>query len=72
MTDKQKVKQYMEEHGSITTAEAFTHLGCSRLSGRIYDLKADGVPIRKEMIPVKNRDGEKTYVAQYSIGKEAV
>lgn len=37
-----RVLQYIKEHGSITSMEAFTDLRITRLSGRIFDLKQLG------------------------------
>lgn len=46
---RRAVLEYMETHGSIDQYRAFTELGCSRLSARIAELKAEGVPIYGEM-----------------------
>lgn len=70
MIDKLKVLQYMKEHGGITSARAFYDLGCSRLSGRIYDLKKDGIGIDKKMVSVQCRDGNYTRVAYYFLTGE--
>lgn len=45
--------------------------GCYRLGARIWDLKAQGVPIKSETVTGKNRYGERTCFARYSIIKEA-
>jgi hypothetical protein len=42
--------------------------GIMRLASRIADLKQMGVPIRKEMVSGKNRYGERTSYAKYSLG----
>lgn len=60
----------MQDYGSITQAEAVTEYGCYRLGARIWDLKAQGVPIRSETVTGKNRYGERTSFARYSIIKE--
>lgn len=52
-------------------AEAVTEYGCYRLGARIWDLKAQGVPIKSETVTGKNRYGERTCFARYSIIKEA-
>lgn len=41
-SQNQSVLAYLEEHGSITVMEAFTELHITRLSARIYDLRARG------------------------------
>lgn len=67
MTQKEKILQYLKEHGTITTREAFVNLGVTRLASRIWDLRNDGYNIIREMISVKNRDGDKCAVAQYRL-----
>ena len=66
-TQTERIVEYMEEFDSITPLEAMRDLGCYRLSARIYDLKKDGADIKKEMIQVRNRFGEFTTVAQYTL-----
>ena len=66
-TQNTKVLNYMREHGSITSLEAFTDLSITRLSGRIYDLKQDGHIIKSEMEEHVNKAGEKTRYARYSL-----
>ena len=66
-TTQQRVFDYMADFGSITSIEAFTDLGESRLSARIYELKDKGVNIGDEFIEVKNRFGETRWVKRYYI-----
>lgn len=66
-TQNTKVLNYIREHGSITSMEAFTELGITRLSGRIYDLKQDGHIIKSAMEEHVNKAGEKTRYARYSL-----
>ena len=49
MKQTDAVYAYMEQHGSIDPLRAFTDLGILRLGARIWDLKAAGVPIRREI-----------------------
>ena len=42
----------------------------NNLGARIWDLKAQGVPIKSETVTGKNRYGERTCFARYSIIKE--
>ena len=67
-TTQQRVFDYMNDFGSITSLEACNDLGETRLSARIFELKARGVHISSEMIEVKNRYGEKRHVKRYYIG----
>ena len=63
-----KILEYMKEHGSITSLEAFRTIGCTRLSGRIFDLKKRGYNIEKTMEEVPTRDGT-ARVAVYRLGE---
>lgn len=63
---EQDVLDFIKKHGSITPLDAIG-FGCFRLSARICDLRAKGVPIKSEMIPVINRKGQTCRVARYWI-----
>lgn len=67
----EKIIQYIRDFGSITSLQAFQDLGITRLSGRIYDLKCMGHCFKKEMVTGKNRYGEKTHYAKYSLEETA-
>lgn len=60
---------YIEEHGSITTMEAFVDLGITKLSTRISELIRRGVKITKKTVTVPNRRGKLCRVTRY--GKAA-
>lgn len=70
MTQAERVKQYLEETGSITSLDAFRELGITRLSAVIFNLKKT-VDIKTETVCFKNRYGENVYFAKYSIDKES-
>lgn len=70
MTHCERVLDYMRKNGGITQAEAYAAFGCSRLSGRIYDLKGRGIDIVSTRISGTNRYGEPVHFARYSL-KEA-
>ena len=66
MSNKEKrVLQYMEEFGSITSLEAFTELGDTRLAATIHELKRQGYHIGKTSESSNNRFGEKRTYAKY-------
>ena len=65
---EQRVFDYMVEYKFITSHEAFTDLGNSRLSATIFNLKKKGIVIGSSTIKVKNRFGEKRYIKKYWIG----
>lgn len=75
MTTKQKqtrkIMEYIEEHGSITQAEAWEHLRCSRLAARIAELKAEGIPIVTILRHKVNEDGSYTRWAEYRLAEVA-
>ena len=54
---KGRILAYLEEHGSITTFEAFTELNCTRLSEYIRQLRKTHV-IRDEWIKTTNKYGD--------------
>lgn len=47
MTQCERILRHLQDYGSITQAEAVTKYVCYRLGARIWDLKAQGVPIKK-------------------------
>ena len=61
---KQQVLDYIKVNGSIDQWRAMTDLRIMRLGARIWDLKADGVPIKTEM--KVSQDGGSRY-AVYSL-----
>ena len=65
----ERVLDYIHKYGGITQKQANAEIGVSRLSGRIWDLKAKGYPIYDEWITVRNRYGEKCRVKQYRFGR---
>lgn len=67
-THTRQILDYMKEHGSITSLEAIRSFGCTRLSGRIYDLKKAGYNIEKTMKTVPTRNGS-ARVAVYTLGE---
>ena len=70
-TQAERILAYIEEFGSITQYEALKELGVMRLASRISDLKKQGVPIRGEVISVKNRFDEDCYIKRYSLAVTA-
>lgn len=68
MTQCERVLRHMQDYGSITAVEAIKEYGIYRLASRISDLKKQGVAIKKEMVSGKNRYGEPTSFARYSLG----
>lgn len=67
MTQCERIKEYIFLNGSITTFEAFTELGITRLASRIHDLQEQGEPIIREKVRSKNRYGEPVTYTRYKI-----
>jgi hypothetical protein len=70
VTQCQRILDYMDQFGSISTLEAFRDLGVARLASRIHDLKSMGYKIISETKSSKNRFGEKTYFKEYRLAEE--
>lgn len=70
VTQTDRVLQYMKVYGSITTWNAFTDLGITRLSAKIFDLKKLGYKIEAVRETGKNRYGDKVNYCRYSLKEE--
>ena len=46
LSQEEQILNYIIEHGSISSMEAFAELAITRLSARIYDLREQGYDIR--------------------------
>ena len=67
----ERIIDYINEFGSITTREAFNDLGCTRLASRIHDLKRKGYEFNKQYETGKNRYGDAVSYIRYSLKKAA-
>lgn len=65
MTQCERILKYMRDFGSISTMQAFTDLGITRLASRIHDLRRCGYSIESETHTGKNRYGEDTHYSVY-------
>lgn len=70
MTQVEMVLDYMNEFGSISSMEAFTDLGITRLAARVSDAEKMGVRIERKSETAKNRYGQTTHYTRYFIAKE--
>ena len=66
MSKATDIIEYIRDHGSITTMQAFG-IGITRLASRVHDLRRFGIPVDREMVEVLNRKGETCRVARYTI-----
>jgi hypothetical protein len=67
ITQCERIIDYINQFGSISTLEAFNDLGVARLASRIHDLKRQGYEFKSEIRSRKNRYGERTYFKVYSL-----
>lgn len=67
-TQKQRIREYILEHGSITPRQAMDELGVMRLAARISELIKDGDIITTEVVTDKNRYGQVVRYARYRRG----
>lgn len=68
MTQSERIVRHLRDFGSITSLEAMQDYGIMRLASRVSDLKKAGLPIQREMVSGRNRYGEPTSYARYSLG----
>lgn len=69
MTLKQMVLRHLKEYKSITSFEAFTEYGATRLSAIIFELRKKYI-ISDEWIERTNRYGENVRFKKYLFVKE--
>lgn len=65
-TQNYKILKHLLDKGSITTFDAFSRYGITRLSGRIYDLKELGVKIDSTIVYRKVK-GNPVHYAVYTV-----
>lgn len=65
MSQHARIIEYMELFGSITPMQAFTDIGCTKLSTRIGELEREGYKIGRERVKATNRFGEKCSYMRY-------
>lgn len=70
MGQKERVLDYLERFGSITSLDAFRDLGVTRLSAIIYRLRDDGYQIKTKDEFATNRFDERTHYARYEFQRE--
>lgn len=67
MNQTERILRHLQTFGTITSLEAIQDYGILRLASRISDLRKEGLPIRREMVSGRNRYGEATSFARYSL-----
>lgn len=69
MKQTDRIKQYIEKHGSISSLEAFQQLGITRLAARVADMEADGIHFKRVSEETTNRYGDKVRYTRYSFAE---
>lgn len=72
MTKTKQVKEHLIREGSITSWEAITKYGATRLSAIIFNLRAKGMEIDVEELCEKDRNGNTCSFAKYIYKGEAI
>ncbi len=67
ITQRDRVLQFIKEHGSITSWQAYAELGCTQLATRISELKERGYAFEKPTVKDKNRYGDKIHYDLYKL-----
>lgn len=65
MTQKERIRKYLDDFGSITPMEAMADLGIMRLAARISEMVRAGEKIVRETEKRPNRYGQITRYARY-------
>lgn len=65
MTQKERITNYIEEHGSISPMEAFSHLGITKLATQISEMRREGKEFDQKWETSKNRYGESVRFMRY-------
>lgn len=64
-TQCDRIKDYMNDFGSITQLDALKDLGVMRLASRISEMRKKGIGITSTMETAKNRYGETVKYKRY-------
>lgn len=67
MNQRTRLLSYLEEHKTINSFEGLTKLGIWRVPNRVSELRKQGHNISSEIITYKNKFGESTQIAQYTL-----
>ena len=70
MTQNEAVLEYIRDKGSITSIQAISDLGVTRLAARIADLRKMGHSLKATSVYVTNRYGKAVRCCKYEEDKE--
>ena len=65
MKQHDRIRQYLDDFGSITPMQAFYDLSITKLSTRICEMERKGYKVKRERIKTKNRYGEDVNFMKY-------
>lgn len=65
VTKTDMVRNHLRKQGDITSLEAIDLYGATRLSSIIYDLRAEGMNIITERVPMVDRYGNEGHYGRY-------
>ena len=68
-SQKTEVIEYIQKYGSISSYEAYAHLGITQLGARIDDLQKDGYVFEKEWVRKRKNGKVKDYI-KYKLAGE--
>lgn len=72
VNQRQRIIDYINQFGSITSKDAYDDLGITQLATRIKELKEQGYKFETKWESSKNRYGEKVDFKRYFLEKEQV
>lgn len=67
MSQYEQVLKHLQEGKSITQYEATIRYGILRLDAIVFGLRRAGYPIKTKMVHKKNKNGNTTNYAEYSL-----
>ncbi|MBO5610602.1 MAG: helix-turn-helix domain-containing protein [Eubacterium sp.] len=67
VTQRDRVLQYIQDFGSITSWEAYREQGITQLGARIFELKERGYSFNTERVNTENRYGDRTHFDRYTL-----
>ena len=68
----QRILDWVDANGSITSFDAVYHLGILRLASRIHDIRKLGYTVETKRESVTNQYWETVHVVRYYITKPAI
>lgn len=72
VNQRQRIIDYINQFGSITSKDAYDDLGITQLATRIKELKEQGYKFETKWESGKNRYGERVDFKRYYLEKEQV